>query len=222
MSEEVKEVKEGKKKGGKLPIIIILAVALGAGGYFGMKSRSSGGPPKPPEAELGHMMSLGDEFIINLYEREFFVRTKVAIQLDEHAKVGGGGGGHEGGGTPDELNAMRDAVVARLNSIRLDDISKPNFYIKLKRLLAMDINHSLSLLEKKKEEKKDDSKEKSDEKDKEKSKEASKEEEAPPYHPPLPGDLDKIDLNALEHKEWDSDKGPVLKIYFTDFATMRE
>lgn len=221
MSDAPAAAEGGKKKGGKLPIIIVLALVLGGGGFFAMKSKSSKGPPKPPPLELGAMMPLGDEFIINLHEREYFVRTKVTVQIEKNAHIGGGGG--HGGGTPDELNAMRDAVVARMNSISIEDIGKPNFYSKLKHLLAEDINHQLHILHASAEE---ESKEKDSKEEKgSKGKKGKEEEPAEPAHTfegPKPGDLEHVDLSEAEKPEWDSDEGPVLKVFFTDFATMRE
>lgn len=225
MSEAAAAPEGGKKKGGKMPMIIVLAAVLGAGGFFGMKSRGPSAPPPIPEPELGTMVSLGDEFIVNLQNREYFVRTKVAVQLDKKAHMGGGDDGHGGKSDPPELTAFRDIVVIRLNSLTLQDLSKPDFYAKLKYLLAQDMNHAMHMLHAAEDAKKEKEKEKDskDKKSKKKDEEHAEEEEhAAAPHPVKPGDIDHVNLSDKENADWDSDEGPVLKVYFNEFATMRE
>ncbi len=206
----------GKKKGGKMPMMIVLAAVLGGGGYFGMKASAPKEKPKEPEIELGAMMELGKEFIVNLREREIFLRATVVVQLDKNGHVGHGDGGHAAkGATPEEI-VMRNAVIARLKTLCLADLAKPDFDIRLRRLLASDINHELHLIAVADEAEKKDTK-----KDKKKEKDAEAHGEPHVYHA-LPGDLDKVDLSLAENTDWDNDEGPVLRVYFTEFATMRE
>ena len=214
----------GKKKGGKMPMMIVLAVVLAGGGYFGMKASAPKEKPKVPEAALGKMMEMGKEFIVNLREREIFLRTTVVVQLDKYAKVGPEGGhGKSKGPTPEEI-AMRNAVIERLKTISLADLAKPEFDARLRRLLAADINHALHLISHAVEEKPAEEPKKKTKKEKEEEAAKAAKAEAAKAHStrPMPGDLDKVDLKAVENEDWDSDEGPVLRVYFTDFATMRE
>lgn len=208
----------GKKKGGKLPMMIVLAAVLGGGGYFGMKSSAPKEKPKEPEPTLGSMMELGKEFIINLKEREIFLRATVVVQMDKYALVGGGGPAKKGKGASPEEIVIRNTVIARLKTLSLADLAKPEFDVRLRRLLAADINYQLHLIAVKKEEPKEETK-KDSKKDKKKEEEANAKQESTA---PMPGDLDKVKLDDIENSDWDSDEGPVLRVFFTEFATMRE
>ncbi len=202
-----------KKKGGKLPIIIVLAAVMAAGGFFGMKSRPVP-VVKEPEAELGAVVPLTPEFVVNLRERNYFLRAEITLQMDKNSKIhlGGGGDGHggKGGPAPEEI-ALRDAIQQRLSSMSIEDLKRPNFQQRLRRLIAADANHVLHIVAHVEEDPKDAKKDKKKEKEKKKE-----------HHGPLTFD------NVLEHSEdwefpdWDSDEGPILKVYITSFATQRE
>jgi flagellar basal body-associated protein FliL len=211
---------EGKKKGGKLPMVIILGGMLAAGGYFGMKSKAPAAPVKEPEAELGEVVELTPEFIVNLRERSFFLRTNIALQTDKNAKVhlgGGGGDGHGGKGGPSvEMIAVRDAIQRRLTSISIEDLRKPDFQQRLRRLIAADANAVLALVAHHDEK---DGKAHDTKKSK-KKKHEDEHEHVDPAH--LNFSNVPMDPADWEHEDWDSDSGPVLKVYITSFATQRE
>lgn len=205
----------GKKKGGKMPLIIAVLVVLGGGGYFMMGKKDSG-PKKEPEPELGSVMALGEkEIIVNLAEREYFLRTSISVQLDKYAHFGHGGGGDghggKGGPNPDEL-LLRQIAMTRLKTLSLSDLNKPGFDEKLRYLLAQDFNHVIHTEHEAAEDAKSTKKKKKDE----------EEEHHEEHSVPKAGDIDKVDLSDKENKTWDSDEGPILKVYFTEFATMRE
>ncbi len=209
----------GKKKGGKLPIILVLGAMLAAGGYFGMQSRAPKGVEKEPEAELGAIVELAPEFIVNLREREYFLRASIAIQLDKHSKLklGGDAKGKEKGPSP-EMIALRDAVTERLSTLSVTEIRQPDFYTRLRRVLAADANRTLALISHKEEEKSEKESKKS-----KKDKDKDEDEEEKPKAKVKPT-LATVTINPakLDHPDWDSDEGPVLKVYVTAFATQRE
>ncbi|MBS1722048.1 MAG: flagellar basal body-associated FliL family protein [Armatimonadetes bacterium] len=184
-----------KKKKGKLPIIIALVLVLGGGGFFGMKM-SSGGKKVVPKVELGETIALG-EFLVNLADGHTFLKADISVQVEKGKHLEeGGGGGHEGKAEPPA--PVRDAVIGVLSSMQLRDISSPAGKAALKKLLAKAINEAVPHKEEGKEGGKDEGKEHKKEK-KPKKGEAEEEEVVDP--------------------SWDSQKGPVLKVYFTNFAT---
>lgn len=219
MSEPAGEKKE-KKKGGKLPIVIVLGGMLAAGGYFGMQSRAPKGPVKEPEPELGEIVDMAPEFVVNLREREYFLRATIAFQMDKNSKVhlGGDGGGHGGGGPSAEMIALRDVITERLSSLSVADLRRPDFYARLRRVLASDANRVLHLVAHHEEAApaKDEKKSKKGEKDK---------HEAEAHDEPMPKATlytVTLDPSKLEYPDWDAEEGPILKVYITSFATQRE
>ena len=94
------------------------------------------------------------------------------------------------------LPAVRDAIVMRLSSRSLREVNSFAGKERLKRDLATDINSVLEKLSG------DHSKEKV---------EAAKE--------PDPKSESAKKKEKSEHPDWDSEEGPVLKLYFTSFAT---
>ncbi|MBL8059757.1 MAG: flagellar basal body-associated FliL family protein [Chthonomonas sp.] len=211
---EVKVEEKAKKGGGKMIIIAVLALAMAGGGYFGMASKK--GPEKPKGPELGDMVEMTPEFIVNLREREVFLRASVSFQLDKNNKdvhLGGDGGGHGGASAPSpEMTALRDAITERLSTLSVNDIKRADFYARLRRVLADDANRVLALLSHKEDaaaDKKGDKK---------------KEDDHGHAEPPKKASLYSVvlDPSKLEHPDWDSDKGPILKVYITSFATQRE
>lgn len=173
------------KKKGKLPTIIMLAVLLGAGGFFGMKMRHKG-VHKAPEVKLGETLKL-QEFLVNLGDGKTYLRTEITLHLKEGVKIEDGGA-TEGGGGP-EMPIIRNAIINVLTNRHAGDISTLEGKRQLRRDIASAINEAL-----------DDYG-------------AEKTGSAPP----------KIDAKAagqpLKHPDWDSDTGPILKVYFTNFAT---
>lgn len=79
MAEEAKEAPAKKK--GKLPLILILALVLGGGGFFGMKMRG-GGSEKPKGPELAATIVVLPEIVADMSDGAY-VRTEVGVQLDK-------------------------------------------------------------------------------------------------------------------------------------------
>jgi flagellar FliL protein len=96
----------------------------------------------------------------------------------------------------DNLPAVRDAVLVQLTSRSLSEISSPKGKERLRRSIAFAVNGVFAKLDNKGEDKKKD--EKAD----------SMKPAAAAANPPEP-----------ENPDWDSDKGPVLKVYFPSFVT---
>ena len=181
------------KKKGKLPMIVMLAVLLGAGGFFGMKMRAPK-EKKAPEIKLGETLKL-KEFLVNLSDQKTYLRAEITLHLKEGVKIEEGGA-TEGGGPP-EMDIIRNAILDVLKSKDARNLQTLDGTRQLRRDIAATINKALNGYDA---EKKGESPPKTDEK-------ASKEgtpttAAAPPKHP-----------------DWDSDDGPVLKVYFTNFAT---
>ena len=203
MSEIPVEVEEPqKKKGGKLPIIIALVVLLAGGGFFMMKGQ---GKKEPPPLKLGTIEPL-EEFLVNLQETNVYLRTEIALHLKDKF-------------TKEELDkslpAVRDIVNAILRSKSTEDIRTADDVASLKRELVEGINKVLEAAEA-----------------------DAHPVEAPPEATvgtapkigtakgPAAGDpkfgavaKDREKLKAPAHPDWDSQTGPVLKLYFTSFAT---
>jgi flagellar basal body-associated protein FliL len=190
MSEEAKP--EGKKKGGsKLPVVLVLGLMLGAGGFFGMKMRGGDAKPKKPEVKLGKEKPAElKEFLVNLADRGVFCRTEIALGTAEGAdpKL-----------IEDHEGPVRDAINLCLKSKTLAQVSTVEGLKKLKREIAADVNEALAPFDANAE--KGDKGDKADKSDSKKT-EAKKEADSKPEHP-----------------DWDSDTGPVLKVYFSSFAT---
>lgn len=216
MSDAPEKEKKEKKKGGKLPIIIALVVVLGAGGYFATSKKK--GPEKPVKEvpKLGTVMDLG-EFTVNIGgSASSYLRAKISVHLDSKAAAGGGDG-HGGGGGADP--SLQDVVVQILSEQSAEDILSSEGKNLLRRRLAYELNHRMHQVHPA-EEKDKKEEEESKEKDKEKSKddeeghdkESSKDEEHGDGHGGTPW------LDKPEYPDFDSDEGPVLKVYLTDLA----
>lgn len=190
--------KKGKKKG-KLPIIMIVAVVIAGGGFFAM-SQGKKAPEGPPPIELGAIEDLGGEFLVNLKDKRTFLKCKISVQVAKDAHVADpvaeGGGEHgAGGGT---YAIARDAVIEVLTSKDLNDLTKDDAMKYLKREIAAAINASVHHPE--------------EEEGKSEDKKESKEEGHDSGHEP------EIDHAALDELGWDSEKGPVLRVFITEFA----
>jgi flagellar FliL protein len=131
MSEEASAVEAPKKKKGKLPIIIVLALLLAAGGFFGMKAR--GKHPKP-ELKLGKAEKL-DEFLTNLVGSNAYIRTTIALQFvsDFDAKK-----------LEESIPSIKDAVIMRLSTKAVADVDTVEGKIRLKKEIAEDVNKVLA------------------------------------------------------------------------------
>jgi flagellar FliL protein len=176
MSEEGKE--PTKKKGGKMPIIIALVLILAGGGFFMMKSKG-GGKKEKPAIELGEVQTM-PEFLVNLKDGQTYLRTEVALQTQK---------GFEKEAFDKVTPAVRDAIVLKLSSKSLGEISTVDGKNKLKKEIAKVVNDAIGPPE---------SDSSDDDGDKKKKKKKSDDD---------------------EHDDWDSQTGPVLKVFFTNFAT---
>ncbi len=160
MSEQAKQA-EPKKKG-KLPVVIVLALVLGAGGFFGMKMRG-GGEKVKPKVELGEIVEIKDEFLTNMAERNSYVRTKISLQLNK---------GFDKSKVEKELASVQDVINMKLQATSVRSVDSLDGLRKLKRELAAELNKLF------KEKPEDPEKEEHDGTDK-----GSKKEEAPPKTP---------------------------------------
>ena len=180
---------EGKKKG-KMPVIIAVVAVLFGGGFFMMKSK--GGAKKEPEIKLGKIVEM-DEKLVNLTDQATFLRTTIAFHMKE---------GFDEAKMKDVMPAVEDSVVTTLKALGPNDVRSAKNLVRLKRDLAAKINEVLHTVVKDphaEDAKTDEKKDSKDKKDKKKH-----EAPEPPSEP--------------EHPEWDSDEGPVLKVYFKAFA----
>lgn len=181
MSEAPKE--EGKKKG-KLPILIIVAVVLFGGGFFGMKLK--GGEKKEPELKLGKIVEF-EEKLFNLSDMQTYLRTTLAFHLKD---------GYEEAKFAEKVAAVEDTVNLVIRSKSPAQVQTVAGIQNLKKELASSINKVLHELDGGHDEGEKDSK-----------------KDAKP---------DKKDAKSDGHEEhdngWDSQTGPVLKVYFKAFA----
>lgn len=179
---------EGKKKG-KLPVMIALVAVLFGGGFFGMKMKG-GGKHEKPKVELGKIVEM-EEKLVNLTDGDTYLRTTIAFHLKK---------GFEELKLKDIMPAIEDTVNGVLKAKSRNDLLSLNDIAKLKVELATKVNEtiiSVSPPEPGEKDEEDKDKDKGDEKD-------GKEGKSKPV--------------KREHQDWDSDTGPVLKVYFKAFA----
>ncbi|MCE9558055.1 MAG: flagellar basal body-associated FliL family protein [Armatimonadetes bacterium] len=169
---------------------IILILALVIGGGGFFMMKGKKKPNHEPEIKLGEIVAFEKEFLVNLREQDSYLRTEIAVQLKE--KV-------DPKAFEKVLPAIQNAFVMRLGGLSKADVVTMEDRTRLKRILARDANEVLKLVMPAKEEVEETKKEK------EKREEHEAEMAKPGYKPEFP--------------EFDSDTGPILKIYFTSFAT---
>jgi flagellar FliL protein len=208
MAEEPKDLEQGQnaeatdaapaKKKGKLPVIVILALLLGAGGFFGVKMRQPKSEPAEPEVKLGPVLPL-KEFLVNLTDNGKYLRAEIVLHLKEGVKIEAGGEGEEGGGGGPDMDIIRDAIITVLTSKSSEDVQTPAAKDKLRTEIAAAVNAALEELEKSKEEK--------------------HEPEKAPAAEGKEGHAKGEAAKERKHPTWASETGPVLKVYFTSFAT---
>lgn len=139
-----------KKKGGKLPIIIAVVAMLGGGGFFMMKGKKE---DKKVEAEVALAEAevlLPDEFIVNMVDRDTFIRAKIGFKTVKDFK-------------PEEVAKhdaeISDAIIGILKTTKPDETTTTKHITKLKRRVAAALNKILEMdhgLPKKKKKKKDE------------------------------------------------------------------
>lgn len=181
---------EAKKKGSKMPVIVVLVVVLMGGGFFGMKMKASGAAEKP-KIELGEKMVEIEEMLVNLSDVSTFLRTRIAFQFAK---------GFDETKVKEVMPAIEDAVLGVLKAKSPRDIGTATAIPKLKRELANEVNLVLAMVMK-------DPHAKEPAKEPEGTDAAPKTKKAP-----------AVKASKPLHPEWDSDTGPVLKVYFRSFA----
>lgn len=191
MSEQEQQQSEGqaKAKKGKLPIIIVLALVFAGGGFFAMKMK--GGKPKKPEPKLGTVVELPKEFLVPLRGDGSYLRTDVALHFVE---------GFDSHALEAEMAPVRDAIIHVLMAKSKREMESLSDLKKLKKQIAAEVNKALASHG-------DHGAEEGEKHEEEgKGKKGHKDEkDAKPEKP--------------KHPDWDSQEGPVLKVYFTTFAT---
>lgn len=198
MSEATPE--PAKKKGGKLPVIIVAVVVLAGGGFFGLKMKN-GGKGKKPEVKLSKEKPLDlKEFLVNLKDHSVYCRTELSLGLAE---------GVDSKSLEDQTPVIRDAVNTVLQNESLQDVSTVQGLAVLKQKLAAQINLELNEVTGKKDA------------DSDKSADASGNSKADSKTDPkgAKGDASTPTDTAPIHPDWDSQTGPVLKVYIDSFAT---
>ena len=202
MSEEVKD-EAPKKKGGKMPIIIALALMLGGGGFFMMKK---GGKAVKPEIKLGkEEILLPDEFIVNMFDGQTYVRAKIGLRAKEGFKA-------------EEVTShnaeISDVILTILKTTKSDEIITEAQTKKLKSRIAAALNKIFEEAEPKK----DGAKKDEAAKDSKSADESSNKDESSNEEPKS----DKKKPKESEKKipeGWDSADGPILKVFFKALAT---
>jgi flagellar protein FliL len=186
------------KKKNMLPVIIAVVVVLAGGGYFmmGKGGDKEKGKESHSSVHLGHTEEIG-EFLVNLKDGTY-LSAKIAVHCAEEETVSSGGDGHGGGGGV--LPFVNDAVISVLTRKSVEDVTSIEGKAKLRRELAYYINRASALYAHVEE-----GKEKKKLKRPEIEMTETPEELRPDYEPETP--------------EFDSDTGPVLKVYFLTFMT---
>jgi len=203
---------KAKKKGGKLPIILVAVLVVAGGGFFAMSSKKGkDAKPKVPPVELGAVQGLGEQFLINLSDGRTFLVCNVSVQLDKNGHVNDpaaaaeGEGGH-GGGAEMTFSVARDAVNTVLSGKQLSEITKKDGLKYLKREIAAAINHAIHASHPAK-----DGEETVDPKEEFKKGKDGHGAPAAEHH-------EEIDHEWLDELGFDAEKGPVLKVYFDTFT----
>lgn len=194
---------KAKKKGGKLPIILVAVLVVAGGGFFAMGKKDAPKKPAEPEVKLGAVQSLGGEFLINLSDGSTFLNAEISVQLDAKGHISdpaAAGGGEHSGKTEATYSIARDAVNMVLAGKSIEDLTKPGGLKILKREIAAAINHAVHPPE---------------EPTAEEKKKQEHEEKKGVNHD------EGIDHEWLEELGRDSEKGPVLKVFFDKFMYSR-
>lgn len=190
-ADEASQEPKEKKKGGKLPVILALVLLLGGGGFFAMKLKAKGAA-KAPELKLGEIVPLR-EFLVNLKGSSIYARVEVSVQVKE-------------GFTKESLEKARDAVEEAvhmtLSNHTLQEVETYDGKIALKREFADVINQQLSELAPSAS---GHATETNHGGRGEPKREASKE-----------GAAKEVER---AHPSWDSETGPVLRVYLKSFTT---
>ncbi len=182
------------KKGGKLQIILLLVIVLLAGGFFGSKLGGGKSEPKEKELKLGKVYEF-DEFLVNLRDPDTYARAQIALHFED---------GFATGHMEELLPPMRDVIILKLSSMSSQGLQSGEGKAKLKKELAAALNHRLHALHG------DDH-----------AKGSGGKKGSSPKKSAAGGHDDAHEEEAeedLKHPDWDSQEGPVLKVYFTNLA----
>lgn len=185
---------EAPKEGGKKKgkmPMMIALVVMLVAGGFFGMKMGSGGKKVEPKTELGEVVSLG-EFLVNLSDGRTFLKTDISVHVAKNGHLDESKGGGEHGAKVEAPAAVRDAVVAVLSSQSLDSVNSPEGKLALKKAIAKAINAVAP-----------HEKEEGEKSEKKHKKKGDDEEE------------------EIIDPSWDSQTGPVLKVYFTTFATQQ-
>lgn len=185
-----------------MPIIAVLVLVLAGGGFFMMKGK--GKKPKKPKVELGAIEPV-PEFLVNLKGGVVYLRAELALHMAK---------GFEKKGVEENMPALRDTVITILTSKSLNDLSTNANKDKLRKELAKALNEVFKRNEHK-EKPADEEEDDFDKKKKKKKKHSDDEEGSSKSHK----SKDESDEEEEEIPEGMDGSGPVLKIYFTNFAT---
>lgn len=122
-----------KKKKSPLPVVIALVLVLAGGGFFMTKGKGEKKEDKSVIKLAKEEIEL-EEFLVNMTDRNTYLKTKIAIKTAESFKAEG---------LTANMSAVEDAVIRTLRSVGPDDIRTDEDMIKLKRKLAAAMNRVL-------------------------------------------------------------------------------
>lgn len=131
-----------KEKSGKSPkmlVLIMLAIVLAGGGFFGMKIMGAAKAKEPEKPKVGEVLEL-QEFLVNLKDKTW-LKVSLALGIAEGAELHAAGGGHGEGAATDDPK-MRDIIIQVLTSKTLDDIVSPEGKEKLKTDILARLNET--------------------------------------------------------------------------------
>jgi flagellar protein FliL len=168
---------------------ILLALVAVLGGGGFFAMKMKGGSAKP-KTELGDIVPLEQEFLSNLKDPETYIRAKIALHFEK---------AYDKTKLADKLPVVEDAIYTILSSKSLAEVRTAEGKLALKREIAKLINERLGI----------DARAKPATKDKE-AKEDVPNKEKPDA---------KSEAKMPANPDWESDTGPVLKVYFQSFAT---
>ncbi len=202
-AEKKEEGGEGKKKGGKLPIILALVLVLGGGGFFMMKGKGKK-EKKEPEIKLAKAeIEMKDEFTVNLADGMTYARFRVSFLPKD---------GFQAATFDAHAGEVADAVIGVIKTTKKEETITETHMKAIKKRIAAKLNQIFK-------EEKHEEEEEEDSGKKKKKKKGHEDEEEDTSH--------KKDKHAEDEEEeeeeipegWDSAKGPILKVFFKAFAT---
>lgn len=122
-----------KKKKSPLPVVIALVLVLAGGGFFMTKGKGEKKEDKSVIKLAKEEVEL-EEFLVNMTDRNTYLKTKIAIKTAE---------GFKAETLTANMSAVEDAVIRTLRSVGPEDIGTDEEMVKLKRKLAAAMNRVL-------------------------------------------------------------------------------